>query len=159
MLWVNSFLRAALLNNQMFFFDLGLLTSMSWFFLPHSLSSSPANLIPLSSLVKDRPNNTRMGFEHLILLMHVRKCELDLFDACLWVTTQERLQFCLVGFFFLNSSDFFPFNQHLVIFFCLFVPLLLVLFVLWGDMYICLLNQRGPPMGVCGDATSDFKGL
>jgi len=55
------------------FYDLGMFTSMSWLCPCHSLSSSPANLKPLSSLMEDRLKKLRVGFGHLILLSHVRK--------------------------------------------------------------------------------------
>lgn len=138
MLWVNSFLSATLLNGLMFFFDLGMLTSMSWLFLPHSLSSSPPNLTPLSSLMKDRPNSLRMGFGLLILLLDVRKSELDLFDACLWVTAQEGLQFCLVRFFSLAHLISFP-STSIWWWFFLFVCFFAFAFVCFGSgVCVCL---------------------
>lgn len=156
MLWVNSFLSATSLNGKMFFLDLGKLHQWADYscLIPYLLVQQIWSPFPLLW----KTNNSRMGFGHLILLLHVRKGASDLFDACLWVTTQEWLQFCLVRLFSLAHLTSFPSTRIWWFFGCCFFC-----FVFWGVgvcvcMFVCWTREIHPRVSVCEDATSDFKG-
>lgn len=147
MLWVNSLVPLFwdAVNGQMFLFELGVFTSTSWLFLHHSLSSSPANPRPLSSLVEDRPNKFRVDIGHLILLPRLRKVAQICFR--LWLIPKKHYSF-VWRYIFSLTHHLFPFNQiqeHLVF---VVVGLILVLFVCFGGVDVCLQSWRDPSMSL-----------